>query len=316
MAIEHSKTDCRLNRQHAPRNMVNANTREEMRESQFRFYARGACLAAAVACSPSASAQNAKSLIDLKDVAQVHERRPLLIAHRGGVITEKSPQCSFAAIELAAESGYAMVELDVQRSRDGVPIVFHDQSLLAACGRRGRTADYSALELSTFVYTGTSQKIISLEIALRKCRELGLGVMLDLKHGREDGPFLDRIDELITRSELTTAAVSISRSVAARERLKHVMFTPTKQQMSRFSEGENVDLKGTFWFGLPRDLASADVARLEAAGAYVFPAINTFRYPEDGHRELARKDIERLLSAGVDGLQIDSIYLDLVTRPK
>ena len=68
----------------------------------------------------------------------------------------------------------------------------------------------------------------------------------------------------------------------ARERLKHVMFRPTKEQLSRFNKGENVDLEGTFWFGLPRDLSSADVARLKACGAYVFPAINTFRYPKGG----------------------------------
>ncbi|MCH2516475.1 MAG: hypothetical protein MK134_13230, partial [Dehalococcoidia bacterium] len=136
---------------------------------------------AEVPAQSSEPLSHAKSLIDLNDTAQVRERRPLLIAHRGGVITERSPECSLAAIELAAESGYSMVELDVQSSLDGVPIVFHDESLLTACGRRGRTSDYSASELSTFVYTGTSQKIISLEIALRKCRALGLGVMLDLK---------------------------------------------------------------------------------------------------------------------------------------
>ena len=271
---------------------------------------------AEVPAQSSKPLSHAKSLIDLNDTAQVRERRPLLIAHRGGVITERSPECSLAAIELAAESGYSMVELDVQSSLDGVPIVFHDRSLLTACGRPGRTSDYSASELLIVVYTGTSQKIISLEIALRKCRALGLGVMLDLKHGREDAPFLDRVDQLITRCQLTTAAVSISGSVEAREQLKHIMFTPTNGQMSRFNRGENVDLKGTFWFGLPRDLSSADVARLKACGAYVFPAINIFRYPEEGHRELARKDIERLVSAGVDGFQIDSIYSDLVTRSK
>ncbi len=269
-----------------------------------------------VSAQSSKPLSRAKSLIDLNDAAQVRERQPLLIAHRGGVITERSPECSLAAIELAAESGYSMVELDVQSSLDGVPIVFHDRSLLTACGRPGRTSDYSASELLTIVYTGTSQKIISLEIALRKCRALGLGVMLDLKHGREDAPFLDRVDQLITRCQLTTAAVSISGSVEARERLKHIIFTPTNGQMSRFNRGENVDLKGTFWFGLPRDLYSADVARLKACGAYVFPAINTFRYPKEGHRELARKDIKRLVSAGVDGFQIDSIYSDLVTRSK
>ena len=271
---------------------------------------------AEVPAQSSKPLSHAKSLIDLNDTAQVRERRPLLIAHRGGVITERSPECSLAAIELAAESGYSMVELDVQSSLDGVPIVFHDRSLLTACDRPGRTSDYSASELLTVVYTGTSQKIISLEIAFRKCRALGLGVMLDLKHGQEDAPFLDRVDQLITRCQLTTAAVSISGSVEARERLKHVMFRPTKEQLSRFNRGENVDLKGTFWFGLPRDLSSADVARLKACGAYVFPAINIFRYPEEGDRELARKDIERLVSAGVDGFQIDSIYSDLVTRSK
>ena len=267
---------------------------------------------AEVPAQSSKPLSHAKSLIDLNDTAQVRERRPLLIAHRGGVITERSPECSLAAIELAAESGYSMVELDVQSSLDGVPIVFHDRSLLTACDRPGRTSDYSASELLTVVYTGTSQKIISLEIAFRKCRALGLGVMLDLKHGQEDAPFLDRVDQLITRCQLTTAAVSISGSVEARERLKYVMFRPTKEQLSLFNKGENVDLKGTFWFGLPRDLSSADVARLKACGAYVFPAINIFRYPEEGDRELARKDIERLVSAGVDGFQIDSIYSDLV----
>ena len=271
---------------------------------------------AEVPAQSSKPLSHTKSLIDLNDTAQVRERRPLLIAHRGGVITERSPECSLAAIELAAESGYSMVELDVQSSLDGVPIVFHDRSLLTACDRPGRTSDYSASELLTVVYTGTSQKIISLEIAFRKCRALGLGVMLDLKHGQEDAPFLDRVDQLITRCQLTTAAVSISGSVEARERLKHVMFRPTKEQLSRFNRGENVDLKGTFWFGLPRDLSSADVARLKACGAYVFPAINIFRYPEEGDRELARKDIKRLVSEGVDGFQIDSIYSDLVTRSK
>jgi len=269
---------------------------------------------AEVPAQSSEPLSHAQSLIDLNDAAQVRERRPLLIAHRGGVITERSPECSLAAIELAAESGYSMVELDVQSSLDGVPIVFHDRSLLTVCGRLGRTSDYSASELLTFVYTGTSQKILSLEIALRKCRSLGLGVMLDLKHGREDAPFLDRVDQLIMRCQLTTAAVSISGSVEAREQLKHIMFTPTNGQMSQFNRGENVDLKGTFWFGLPRDLSSTDIARLKACGAYVFPAINTFRYPKEGHRELARKDIKRLVSDGVDGFQIDSIYSDLVTR--
>ncbi|MEZ6072988.1 MAG: hypothetical protein R3C10_22670 [Pirellulales bacterium] len=95
-----------------------------------------------------------------------------------------------------------------------------------------------------------------------------------------------------------------------------MMFTPTDEQMARFEAGESVDLTHTFWFGLPKDLANGDVARLQECGAYVFPAINTFRYPADRHRELAEQDIRRLTEAGADGFQIDSVYQDLVAQPK
>jgi hypothetical protein len=70
----------------------------------------------------------------------------------------------------------------------------------------------------------------------------------------------------------------------------------------------------TFWFGLPHQLPSDMVARLQRNGAYVFPAINTFRYPEQGRYDLARKDIQRLDGAGVDGYQIDSIYHPLFIK--
>ena len=70
--------------------------------------------------------QNSKdsiNLIDFRNRQLIELQKPILIAHRGGVITEKTPECSLAAIRLAKQQGYAMVELDVQKSRDGIPIV-------------------------------------------------------------------------------------------------------------------------------------------------------------------------------------------------
>ena len=43
---------------------------------------------------------------------------------------------------------------------------------------------------------------------------------------------------------------------------------------------------------------------------------NTFRYPDEGHYELARKDIQRLNEAGVDGYQIDSVHQPLFLERK
>ncbi|MCH7920585.1 MAG: glycerophosphodiester phosphodiesterase family protein [Planctomycetes bacterium] len=262
------------------------------------------------------SLQGAESLIDLNDRTQIEKRRPVLIAHRGGVVRDDSPECSLAAIRLAAEAGYALVELDIQRSRDDVPIVFHDQTLKQACGVAGGIDDYSADDLVKIHYRGSNHKIVRLDSALSLCRELHLGVMLDLKAGLDDKRILREIDEMIVDRALARATVSISGSSAARETLRHVMFTPTNDQMARFRRGEKVDLRGTFWFGLPNRLPSVDVGRLQESGALVFPAINTFRYPSDRHLDLAREDMDRLVSAGVDGFQIDSVYSHLLKQKR
>lgn len=257
-----------------------------------------------------ASLQGAESLIDLSDRTQIEKRRPILIAHRGGIVSADSPECSLVAIRLAAEAGYAMVELDVQRSRDDVPIVFHDDTLEEACGLDGSVDGFSAVDLVKIRYTGSNQKIVTLDSALAFCRELNIGVMLDLKAGLEDKQFLRRIDGMIVEHKLVQAAVTISRTSTAREELRHVMFRPTNDQLALFRKGEKVDLRGTFWFGLARGLKNADVARLQESGALVIPAVNTFRYPNDPHQDQAREDMKRLLSAGVDGFQIDSVYTE------
>lgn len=61
-------------------------------------------------------------------------------AHRGlhgpGV-----PENSLPAFRRAARKGVG-VELDVQLTRDGVPVVFHDKSLLRMCGWTGGCATF------------------------------------------------------------------------------------------------------------------------------------------------------------------------------
>ena len=80
------------------------------------------------------------------------------------------------------------------------------------------------------------------------------------------------------------------------------------EEVERVAVGEERSLVKMFWFGLPGQLLEARIEPLQAAGALVIPAINVFRYPREDHEGLARKDIERLQAADVDGFQIDSIY--------
>ena len=252
------------------------------------------------------------TLIDFRDPVSIESHCPIIIAHRGGVVSDDAPECSLTAIRRAASAGFDMVELDVQSSRDGLPVLFHDRTLAKACGRAGRVADYSLSELESFSYKGSQDKIIGLDAAFRVCRELRLGVMLDLKAGRESPEFLLRLKRLLTKHGLLHAAITFSGTKQAREVLTGVRFTPTDDELQRLRADQGLDLSGRFWFGLPKQLADNDVQRLRAAKALVLPAINTFRYAAKNHMVSAQKDIRQLTQLGVDGFQIDSIYMHLV----
>ena len=63
----------------------------------------------------------------------------IIIAHRG--FSGRYPENTLAAIRAALRLGVDMVEIDVQQTRDGEVIVFHDYRLDRLCGVCGRVCD-------------------------------------------------------------------------------------------------------------------------------------------------------------------------------
>lgn len=68
-----------------------------------------------------------------------------VIAHRGA--SRDRPENSIAAFDEALRQGCDAIELDVQLSRDGVPVVYHDRTLARAGGGRRRVAGLDLDEL-------------------------------------------------------------------------------------------------------------------------------------------------------------------------
>lgn len=71
-----------------------------------------------------------------------------VVGHRG--LPQRFPENTIRGVLAAAEAGASFIEIDVQISADGVPMVFHDETLLRTAARKGHVWDYSAEQLQSF----------------------------------------------------------------------------------------------------------------------------------------------------------------------
>ena len=112
-------------------------------------------------------------------------RYPRLFAHLGG--GSLAPENTLAGIRLAARLGYRGVEFDVMLSKDGTPMLIHDETLERTTDGSGYVAQTPVAELrrldagSRFhrAYAGVS--LPSLDEALACCAGLGLTANVEIK---------------------------------------------------------------------------------------------------------------------------------------
>ena len=101
------------------------------------------------------------------------------VAHRGLFDNEKGiPENSLPAFELAVKNGFG-IETDVQMSKDGVLVVFHDDSLKRMTGAEGNLVDYTFEELRTLKLLGTECQIPTFEEFLAAAN--GVNLVVEIK---------------------------------------------------------------------------------------------------------------------------------------
>lgn len=74
-------------------------------------------------------------------------KHPLVIAHRGA--SGLAPENTMAAFRLAVELGADGVELDVQLSADGMPVVIHDARVNRTTNARGAVSSFTVDEVQS-----------------------------------------------------------------------------------------------------------------------------------------------------------------------
>lgn len=89
--------------------------------------------------------------------------RKKYFAHRGLHDNDgEAPENSMAAFDKAVKAGYG-IELDVQMTKDSIPVIFHDGTMERMCGVKARIEDYTYEQLQEFTLAASEERIPRLE---------------------------------------------------------------------------------------------------------------------------------------------------------
>ena len=131
-----------------------------------------------------------------------------IIAHRG--YSGIAPENTIAAFKRAVDIGADQIELDVQMTKDGVILVFHDNTLSRITGHSGKIKNFNYSEICMLdagswydnvagSYNGTfgDEKIPKLSDVCEMLQDTGVGINLELKNIGNVQGFTENVVEIV-----------------------------------------------------------------------------------------------------------------------
>lgn len=159
-------------------------------------------------------------------------------AHRGA--SEYAPENTMISFDTGVFMGANGIETDVQRTRDGVLVLFHDDTLERVTGEKGSVSDYSWDELRAFRVTKgeLSDRIVRLDDFLDRFgwRDLTFAIELKVPDTEEDVAALlreYRAEEKAVITSFRFESVCRMREIAPRLRCGFLCVRPTDGQLAR-----------------------------------------------------------------------------------
>ncbi len=122
-------------------------------------------------------------------------RRFINYAHRGA--SEYAPENTLLAFYTGVSMHVNGIETDVQRTRDGVLVLFHDATLERVTGQPGCVSDYTVAELRGFYVqkNGLRDRIVTLEAFLEAFSFMDLRFAIELKQADLEKDVVDLLNE-------------------------------------------------------------------------------------------------------------------------
>lgn len=195
-----------------------------------------------------------------------------IIAHRGA--SAAAPEGTRAALRAAARAGADMVELDVQMTRDGRLVIFHDERLERTTNGRGRLsrtryADLARLDAGAwFAPRFAGERVLLVSQAVRSVPKR-VGINLELKRTPHRRQLVTRLSRLLRRRPLGRRLLLSSFDPRLIEPFRRLACALICRRQPDQSLRRAIRLRCAAWHPHHTLVTPARVARAHAAGLAV-----------------------------------------------
>lgn len=233
-----------------------------------------------------------------------YESNTAVIAHRG--FMDKGVENTISSIVESKKVGAEIVEIDVQQTKDGQFVVFHDESLSRLSLRSGIIHQMTLAELTdiTVFDKGLYDKIPSLEQVLDVSQKLNIKLLIELKtHGYETDDMLEQLVAVIAKYD----ALDV-----------HYVQSPDFLQMEELEAIEPRIHTGIVFTIAFEELPKTTVEFVSIEQSFASPAIQ--KQAQEAGKELfvwtvnEEEDIQHFLEQNIDGMITDHPDVALSNR--
>jgi hypothetical protein len=246
----------------------------------------------------------------------------LVIAHRGGVVNDTLSENSLNGMEEAVRRGYTHIEVDVNVTKDGHVVCFHDNNLMRETGIDKNIADLTLAEIKQIKLKKSGEYIPSFEECCIRAKGR-INLMVDIKRveDKDLGKVIKEIDSALTKHGLLKDALFIYNRAPIYNQEKVCDWFLGRARTSWRGSLQRTQILAKarpnpglyhFIFNSPKDFTKDMIDGFHELGLMVIPSVNIDHYKTGDPIKQGLADIEKMLDWGVDGLQIDSCYDTLV----
>lgn len=227
-----------------------------------------------------------------------------MIAHRGGVVQEDTPENSREALLKAAERGYWGVELDARMTKDSVLITHHDKDFIRYYEVDKEVAEMDWEEVSALIST-SGTRVQTLEEALVLCAELKLNVMIDNKINGLPIPLFEEMLRQLDELGLRETALMIGNSASTEYFTGKIALSCSREQLEENMLRADYDPNNYYLF---RNPSAEDAEWAKQHNIRIVGIINEWALDKERELEEATEIKENILRNGIEYVQLDSKY--------